>query len=90
MTLADQVFDYVRRNPGTTYRELSADLGLSPSHARACLARLLSQGLLAVRRNGKDARRFFPADERAITDHVIERARQFGGPFGVLAAQVMQ
>lgn len=89
MTLGDRVFDYVSQNPGATHHQVSSDVGLSRSHARACLTRLQDQGLLAVRKNGHQPRRFYPADERVITERVVNRARDFGGPFAILVAQVV-
>lgn len=89
MTLGDRVFDYVNRNPGITYRQLAEGMALSSSHARSCLNRLRDHGALISRKNGNDPRRFYPSNDRIITQRVTSRAQHIGHPFGILAAQVM-
>lgn len=86
-----KVLDYLRHNPESSATEIGLYLNSTRNHAGSILSTLRHRGLVAVTElPGRPKRIVFSVADADDSAQVIERARQIGGPFGILAAQVMR
>lgn len=92
LTLTERALEYVQKNPGVQTPAVAEELGITRPHAANILTRLERSGLLTSRpiyeTGTQRLRQFFPADPAGQARTVAARAQAYGGPFGILMAQV--
>ena len=86
--------EHVQRNPGAQSGDVGNALRISRPHAANILTILEKRGLLTSQSayaSGTGYRRkFYPADATGQAYVVVRRAQALGGPFGIIAAQLMR
>ena len=92
--LQEQILDYVKRHPGAKSAEIAQALGLYVIQVNKILFYLEGDGHVTSEMSNaarvKDRVKLYRATRTAGTlSDVLASARQIGGPFGILAAQVM-
>lgn len=89
--LSEAVYEYVRTHPECTATDVGQHIGASRNRASSLLSCLRRRGLVVASPvPGSQRRIVFTAIEPVREpDEIIERARQIGHPFGIVAAQVM-
>lgn len=92
LTLSERALAHIRKHPGAQSRAVADALSISTTHAANVLTGLERRGLLDSRpayiSGANYRRRFFPADTTGQARAVAARAQSFGGPFGLLVAQL--
>lgn len=96
---AQIVYEHVVRNPGVIARRIAASTGLPLTSVHRALRRLEalqmieSSGLRRAPGHGYSIKPYRAIQPSRRTDiavaGIISRARRIGGPFGIIAAQVM-
>ena len=93
LTLTERALECVQKNPGIQVPGLADRLGITKQHAANILTGLERKGRVASRpiyaTGTTRLRQFFPADAAGQARIVAARAQAYGGPFGILMAQVM-
>jgi len=92
--LGELAVEYVCSNPGATAAEVASALGAAHGTVAVILRRQESRSAIdsvlgCVDGTRTRIRRYYPATQHGEAGAVIRRAQEFGGPFGILAAQVM-
>lgn len=86
-TVSEKVHEYIRANPRCSARAISDATGTTIDYAGLVARRLEYRGL--VETDKKNGRLCFSAVTSVENNRTIRRARELGGHFGILAAQVM-
>ena len=92
-SISDRALEYVRNHPGAQAADIAAAIGTTRTSASNMMIGLERRGLVTSKRvdesNARDRRRaYYPAHQPRDTSEIVSRARQIGGPFGLLVAQL--
>ncbi len=88
----ESILRFLSRNPGSSQQQIAEALNEPARPVRYQLTMLEKQGRIrsktVVNRTGLNAPRKLYYSEAGCVPELLERARRFGAPFGILIAQI--
>ncbi len=93
--LATRAVEYIHSHPGSSALEVARAIGnKSYPSVSVALNRAAQRGQIAANMEAGQGRRgaprrFYPPHQHTTTSFILRHAREIGGHFGILAAQIM-